>query len=77
MNKQASLHIRFASLNLMGIEVSLVSQNSTLNTCTYVMLDNNCTLEAQIFEAFFVCLLPNTYLVKPNSDVLIRLEHQY
>jgi len=41
MTKQASMHIRFASVNLMGIEVSLVSQNSTLITCTYVILANN------------------------------------
>lgn len=54
MTKQASLHIGFAGLNLMGTEVSLVSHNSTLNTCTYVILANNRTLEAQIFEAFFV-----------------------
>ena len=54
MTKQASMHIRFASLNLMGIEVSLVSHNSNLNTRTYVILANKCTLEAQILEAFFV-----------------------
>jgi len=53
MTKQASMHIRFASLNLMGIEVSLVSHNSTMNTYSYVILDNNCTVEAQIFEALF------------------------
>jgi len=62
MTKQASMHIRFASLNLMGTEVSLVSHNSTLNTYSYVILDNN-----------LLHLFSNIYLVKPNSDVLIRL----
>ena len=58
MTKQASMHIRFASLRLMGIEVSLVSRNSTLNTYSYIILENNCTVEAQIFEAFFAPFIP-------------------
>lgn len=57
MTKQDSLHIRFASLNPMGTEVSSVPSN----TCTYTILATNCTLETQIFETFFApFILQNT-----------------